>query len=89
MICDEPVVLLDLLLTVYTIRVERSHRSLSSIESLSGNQEGGGDQQMMPELLNEAFSDVNQILHYMYVHAEKLAVLSLSITHSFATNIHK
>jgi hypothetical protein len=30
--------------------------SLLSIESSSGSKEGGGDQQMMPELLNKVFS---------------------------------
>jgi hypothetical protein len=30
--------------------------SVSSIESSSRGEEGGGDQQMSPELLNEAFS---------------------------------
>ena len=57
MICDEPVVLLDLLLAIHTIWVEKKP-SLShlSIESSPGSEEGGSDQQMMPELLNEAFS---------------------------------
>jgi molybdenum-dependent DNA-binding transcriptional regulator ModE len=30
--------------------------SVSLIESSSGGEEGGGDQQMSPELLNKAFS---------------------------------
>jgi hypothetical protein len=50
-ISDEPVVLLDLWLTIYT-----SLLSLLFIESSSGSEEGGGNQQMTPELLNEAFS---------------------------------
>jgi hypothetical protein len=41
----------------HTLRVEKKPLlSLLSIESSSGNQEGGGDQQMMPKLLNEEFS---------------------------------
>jgi hypothetical protein len=52
-ISDEPVVFLDLLLAIYTLRVEKKPLlSLLSIES----EEGGGDQQMTPELLIEAFS---------------------------------
>jgi hypothetical protein len=51
MISDEPVVFLDLLLAVYTLRVELL-LSFLSIKS----EEGGGDQQMTPELLIEAFS---------------------------------
>jgi hypothetical protein len=39
------------------IRVEKkSLLSPLSIESSPGNEKGGGDQQMTPELLNEAFS---------------------------------
>jgi hypothetical protein len=53
MISDEPVVFLDLSLAIYTLRVEKKPLlSLLSIES----EEGGGDQQMTPELLMEAFS---------------------------------
>ena len=46
-----------LLLAIHTIRVEKKP-SLSrlSIESLPGSEEGGGGQQMMPELLNEVSS---------------------------------
>ena len=49
--------LLDLSLAIHTIRVEKKP-SLSrlSIESSPGSKEGGGDQQMIPELLNEVFS---------------------------------
>jgi hypothetical protein len=44
---------LDLSLAIYTLRVEKKPLlSLLSIES----EEGGGDQQMTPELLIEAFS---------------------------------
>ena len=55
-ISDEPVILLDLLLTMHTLWVEKKPLlSLLSIESLSG-EEGSGDQQVMPELLNKEFS---------------------------------
>jgi hypothetical protein len=55
-ISDEPVVLLDLLLTIHSLRDEKMPLlSLSSIESLPWSEEGGGDQQM-PELSNEVFS---------------------------------
>ena len=44
-------------LTVHTLHIERKPlRSLLSIESLSGSEEGSAVQQMMPELLNKAFS---------------------------------
>ncbi len=58
MISDKPVVLLDLLLAIYkTLRVEKKPiLSLLSIKSSPGSEEGGGDQQMIPELLNKAFS---------------------------------
>jgi hypothetical protein len=53
-ISDAPVVFLDLLLAVYTLRVQKKPLLLScpSIES----EESGGAQQMTPELLIEAFS---------------------------------
>jgi hypothetical protein len=35
---------------------EKPLLSLLSIESSPGSKEGGGDQQMMPELLNKMFS---------------------------------
>jgi hypothetical protein len=54
---DEPVVLLDLWLTIHTLRVvKKSLLSPLSIESSPGIEKGGSGQQMMPELLNEAFS---------------------------------
>jgi hypothetical protein len=57
MISDEPVVLMDLWLTIHTLRVEKkSLLSLLSIESSPGSEKGGGGQQMTPELLNKAFS---------------------------------
>ena len=56
-ISDEPVVLLDLSLTIHTLYVEKKPLlSLLSIESSTGSEEGSRDQQMMPKLLNEAFS---------------------------------
>ncbi len=52
-ISDEPVVFMDLSLAIYTLRVDKKPLlSLLSIES----EEGGGDQQMTPELLIKAFS---------------------------------
>jgi hypothetical protein len=57
MIGDEPVVLLDLWLTIHTFQVEKKQMlPLLCIESLPGSEEGSGDQQMIPELLNKAFS---------------------------------
>jgi hypothetical protein len=56
-ISDEPVVLLDLSLAIHTLQVEKKLLlSLLFIESLLPCEEDGGDQQMMPELLNKAFS---------------------------------
>jgi hypothetical protein len=55
-ISDEPVVLLDLWLTIHTPRVEKSLLSPLSIESSPESEKGGGGQQVTPELLNEAFS---------------------------------
>jgi hypothetical protein len=56
-ISDEPVVLLDLWLTIHTLRIEKkSLLSPLSIESSPGSEKGGSGQQMTPELLNEAFS---------------------------------
>ena len=53
-ISDEPVILL---LTILTLQVEKKPLlSLLSIESSPGSEEGSCDQQMTPELLNEAFS---------------------------------
>ncbi len=52
-ISDEPVVFLDLSLAVYTLRVQK--KPLLSLLAIK-NEEGGGDQQLTPELLNEAFS---------------------------------
>ncbi len=57
LVCDEPVDLLDLLLAIHLLRVEKMPLlSLLSIESLSGSEDGSGGQQMIPELSNEAFS---------------------------------
>ena len=57
MISDESVVLLVLSLTVHTFSVKKNPSlSLLSIGSSSGSEEGSGEQQMIPELLNEAFS---------------------------------
>jgi hypothetical protein len=56
-ISDEPVVLLDLWLTIHNFRGEMEPLlSFLSIESSLRSEEGGGDQQMMPKLLNEVFS---------------------------------
>jgi hypothetical protein len=56
-VCDEPVVLLDLSLAIHTLRVEKKPLlSPLPIESLSESEDGSGDQQMTPELSNEAFS---------------------------------
>ena len=42
---------------MHTLRVENKLlQSLLSIETSLGSEEGGSDQQMMPQLLNEAFS---------------------------------
>ena len=59
MISDQPVVLLDLWLTIHAFWVEKKPLlSLLSIKSSPGNEKGGGDQQMMPELLEQSiFSD--------------------------------
>ena len=57
MISDESVVLYVLSLTVHTLHIEKKpSQSVLSIGSLSGSEEGSGDWQMMPELLNEVFS---------------------------------
>ena len=54
---DELVVLWELLLDMHPLRIEKKLLlSLSSIERSLGSKEGGGDQQMMPELMNKAFS---------------------------------
>ena len=56
-ISDEPVVSLDLWVTVHTLQIEKKLLlSHLSIECSPGSEKGGSDQQMMPELLNEAFS---------------------------------
>jgi hypothetical protein len=56
-VCDEPVVFLDLSLAIHTLRVEKKAiTALLFIESLPGSEDGSGDQQMTPELSNEAFS---------------------------------
>ena len=42
---------------MHTFRVEKKPlQPLLSIESSPGSEEGGGSQQIMPELLNKAFS---------------------------------
>jgi hypothetical protein len=57
MISYESVVLFVLSLAIHTLRVEKkSLLSLFSIESAPGSEKSGGEQQMMPELLNKAFS---------------------------------
>jgi hypothetical protein len=53
MISDEPVILMDLSLTIHTLRVEK--KACLSIESSPGREEGGGDQLMTPKFLNKAF----------------------------------
>jgi hypothetical protein len=54
---DKLVVVLDLSLVIHILRVEKKLLlSLLSIESSLPSEKGGGDQQMMPELFNEAFS---------------------------------
>ena len=54
MISDESVVLS---LAVHTLCVEKKPSlCLLFIESSSGSEEGSGERQMMPKLLNEAFS---------------------------------
>jgi hypothetical protein len=56
-ISDEPVVLLDLRLTIHTFQGKKEPLlSLLSIESFPKSEDGGGDQQMTPKLLNKAFS---------------------------------
>jgi hypothetical protein len=56
-ISDQPVILLDLWLTIHTFQVEKNPMlSLLSLESLPKSEEGGNDQRMTPELLNEVFS---------------------------------
>ena len=46
---------------MHTLYVEKKPLlSLLSIESWSGSEEGGGDKQMTPELLNKAFSMKSQ-----------------------------
>ena len=53
---DKLVVLWELSLDMHTLRVEKKLLlSLLSIERSLGSKEGGGDRQMMPELLNKAF----------------------------------
>jgi hypothetical protein len=55
-VCNEPVFLLDLSLAMHTLGVENKPiLSLLSIESSLPRENGGGDQQMTPKLLNEAF----------------------------------
>ena len=57
MISNEPVVLLNLQITIYTFQVEKKPLpSHLSVESSPGSEEGNGDRQMVPELLNEMFS---------------------------------
>ena len=54
---DELVVLWELPLDMHPLRIENKLLlSLSSIERSLGSKEGGSDQQMMPELMNKAFS---------------------------------
>jgi hypothetical protein len=67
---DEPVVLLDLWLTIHTLQVENKPLPLLSIESSSGSKEGGGDQQMSPELLNGAFSAKSTLCVQFKCHKE-------------------
>jgi hypothetical protein len=58
-ISGEPVVLLDLWVIIHAFLVEKKPFNLLSRLSIEGSlrsEEGGGDQQMMPELLNKAFS---------------------------------
>ena len=58
---DELVVLWELSLDVHTLRVEKKLLlSLLSIKRSLGSKEGGSDWQMMPELLNKAFSTKQQ-----------------------------
>ena len=52
MISDEPVVLLELWLTIHTFQAkEKPPLYLLTMESSPGSEKGGGDQQMMSELL--------------------------------------
>jgi hypothetical protein len=54
---DESVELEELSLDLQTTNLEMNRSlSVSSIESSSRGEEGGGDQQMSPKLLNKAFS---------------------------------
>ena len=54
---DELVILWELSLDMRTLRVEKKLLlSLLSIERSLKSKEGGGDWQMVPELLNKAFS---------------------------------
>ncbi len=57
---DEPVILLNVLLTIYyyTHPIEKPLPTSMSTESSPGSEEeeGKGDQQMTPQLLNKAFS---------------------------------
>jgi hypothetical protein len=56
---------LDLSLAKHTLRVEKKPLlSLLSIQSLSGSEEGSDDQQMTPELMNEAFSATCKSTHF-------------------------
>ena len=54
---DELVILWELSLDMHPLRIEKKLLlSLSSIERSLGSKEGGSDRQIMPELLNKAFS---------------------------------
>ena len=54
---DESINLWELSLDMHTLCVEKKpFLSPLSIERLLGSEKGGGDQQMIPELLKEAFS---------------------------------
>ena len=55
---DESVMLWELSLDMHTLCVEKKpFLSPLSIERSLGSEEGGGDRQMTPKLLNEAFSE--------------------------------
>ena len=57
MVSDDSSILLDLQLTILTLQVEKKPLlSLLSIGSSPVSEKGGRDQQIKPELLNEAFS---------------------------------